>query len=378
MKTSLILLLTLISFSPVSSDGEVVSKNEHVIQLIAELSSPSDPGIQYVIVDKNSVVFEHSFGMADIKNKTPLSLAHTMAAFSMTKTLTAIAVLQLVQRGKIKLDSQASQYVEHPYNSEITIRHLLSHTSGIPNPIPLKWVHLANSHDSFSEVEALSQVLAANPKRDALPGGKYGYSNIGYWLLGGIIEKISDREYSDYINENIFEPLGLTPSEIGFRINNEDNHAKGYLKKYSFMNLIKSFVTDREVWAGYEGGWLHIRNVYANGPAFGGAIGSAKAFSRVLQDLIAENSALLEKNAMRGLYSQQKTNSGENIEMTLGWHVGEISGVKYYYKEGGGAGYHSEMRVYPDLGLASVIMANRTSFNTRKKLSNLDSNFINQ
>ena len=62
--------------------------------------------------------------------------------------------------------------------------------------------------------------------------------------------------------------------------------------------------------------------------------------------------------------------------MTLGWHIDKLNGVAYYYKEGGGAGFHSEMRIYPDNGLASVIMTNKTSFNSRKILSELDINYV--
>ena len=79
-------------------------------------------------------------------------------------------------------------------------------------------------------------------------------------------------------------------------------HAKGYLAKYSLMNLAKGFVTDRAVWGEYEGNWLHIKDAYVNGPSFGGAIGSAKAFSAILQDLLAERSVLLGENFKPLLY----------------------------------------------------------------------------
>jgi hypothetical protein len=142
------------------------------------------------------------------------------------------------------------------------------------------------------------------------------------------------------------------------------------------MNLVKGFVTDKGVWGRYEGNWLHIKDVYVNGPSFGGAIGSAKAFSTILQDLLAERSVLLSENSKSLLFSRQKMRSGKYIDMTLGWHIGILEGIQYFYKEGGGAGFHSEMRIYPTIGLASVIMTNKTSFNSRKQLSNLDKMFF--
>jgi hypothetical protein len=85
---------------------------------------------------------------------------------------------------------------------------------------------------------------------------------------------------------------------------------------------------------------------------------------------------VLSQSAKRLLYSQQKNSSGKNIDMTLGWHIGELNGIRYFFKEGGGAGFHGEMRVYPSGGLASVIMTNRTSFNSRKQLGIIDKYFI--
>jgi CubicO group peptidase (beta-lactamase class C family) len=341
-----------------------------------ELSPNDGPGIQYIIVNKDATVFAFSSGLADVNNRTPLSLDYTMAAFSMTKTITAIAILQLAERQDINLDDKVSKYVDQPFGPEITIRQLLNHTAGIPNPIPLKWVHLATDHNKFEENAALAKILEGNIESHSPPGEKYAYSNIGYWLLGKVIEAATKRDYTDYVKKNIFQPLRLTPGDIDFVIIASARHAKGYLAKYSLMNLAKGFVTDKAVWGKYEGNWLHIKNVYVNGPSFGGAIGSAKAFSVVLQDLLAERSVLLSEDSKRLLYSQQETRSGKHIEMTLGWHIGILEGVQYFYKEGGGAGFHSEMRLYPTLGLASVIITNKTSFNSRKQMSILDKMFF--
>jgi CubicO group peptidase (beta-lactamase class C family) len=188
------------------------------------------------------------------------------------------------------------------------------------------------------------------------------------------IENVTHEKYSNYIVDNIFKPLGLTEKEIGFII--PDNHAKGYLKKWSFMNIFGRFFIDSNVLGGYENSWLHIKDVYMNGPAYGGAIGTAKAFGVILQDLLQENSKLLNKQTKKLLYTQQKINSNKKIDMTLGWHIGYIDKIKYFYKEGGGAGFHSEMRIYPSINLSSVIMVNKTSFDTRTNLSSLDKIFL--
>ena len=318
--------------------GVEVDPTKEVDAEIESLVSSDEPGMQYIIVDRENVVFSRSTGLADIESKTPLSLSHTMVANSMTKTLTAIAVLQLVEKEKLKLSSKVSTYISHPYDQNITISHLLNHTSGIPNPIPLRWAHLATAHNGFDENKALSTALSENSQADFLPGEEYGYSNIGYWLLGFVIEEVSGQDYSSYVNANIFDALNLSRDEIGFEIFDKFMHSKGYLNKYSFMNLIKPFLLDESILGDYEGAWLRIRDVYLNGPAFGGSIGSSTAFSIILQDILKENSVLLGDNVKSYLYLQQKLNSDHLIDMTLGWHIGELNDAKYYYKEGGGAG----------------------------------------
>jgi len=368
--------VVVISCSGVQGGKEEMQMDDKARSVLSNLMEDDEPGVQYIFVNKNTTILEHNVGLSNIEKGRLLNSSHTMAAFSMTKTLTAIAVLQLVELNKINLNDSVSDYIEHPYNPNISIRQLLTHTSGIANPIPLKWVHLSKEHGSFDEASALTKVLNETPDLDAQPGTEYSYSNIGYWLLGKVIEQVSGKTYSDYVTENIIEVLGLTPNEIGFLIVNENNHAKGYLNKWSFMNFFGRFFIDGNILGEYEGSWLHIKNVYLNGPSFGGAIGSATAFSKILQDLLSEESKLLNPHIKSLLYRQQETNSGEKIQMTLGWHIGELNGVRYYYKEGGGAGFHSEMRIYPEKGVASVIMVNRTSFNSRKVLSRLDKNFV--
>lgn len=329
-------------------------------------------GLQYVVVNHNDVLVNHAAGFSDIQRRIAVNPQTTMVAFSMTKTLTAIAVLQLVDAQRVRLNDQVSRYVTHPYDQKITIKQLLDHTAGIPNPLPLSWIHSTGEHANFNESAALNKVLSENGNQKYVPGERYFYSNIGYWLLGRVVEKVTGEKYEQYVTRNTFQPLKIKPEELGFEIANAENHAHGYLEKYSLMNAAKGFLLDDWVWQEYEGGWLRINDVYLNGPAFGGAIGSASAFGRILQDLLSEHSVLLSAASIKLHFEQSENNAHEQIEMTLGWHLKEVSGIKYFYKEGGGAGFHSEMRIYPSKGIGSVVMVNQTSFNSTKFLNQLD------
>lgn len=359
-----------------AADGLVT--NHEVTRFLAQYTESEVPGLQYIVVDAEGIIFEFAGGLADIQNQKTMTLDTTLMAYSMTKTYTAVAILQLAEEGKIRLDDPIDWHLpNHLYGGHsITIRHLLEHTSGLPNPIPLRWVHLADQSAGFDEDAALAQVVAENPKLSFEPGRKYAYSNIGYWLLGKIVERVSGQSYTDYVRTNIIRPLGLSSQEMDFVIPDPARHANGYLAKHSLMNLMKGFVTDSKYWGEYEGKWLRLRSHHLNGPAFGGLVGTARSFGRLLQDQLRTKSVLLGPETKRLLETQQTNGRGKRIPMTLGWHVGDLNGTAYFFKEGGGGGFHSEMRLYPAKGIASVVMVNSTVFNSTKFLNRVDRTFL--
>lgn len=220
---------------------------------LAELVGPQSPGLQYLALNADGPLFEYSGGLADIRTRHPMQAAVGLAAYSMSKTITAAGVMRLVQDGALRLDDPIALYVRSPYDSAITIHQLLTHTSGIPNPIPLRWVHSASEHHSFDEAAALQGVLAKHAKLASRPGSQYRYSNIGYWLLGRIVERVAGQPFTRYIAERVFRPLGVPSSELSYAMNDLDYYAQGYLEKYSLMNLAKSFFIDRELIGGYDG-----------------------------------------------------------------------------------------------------------------------------
>ena len=298
-------------------------------------------------------------------------------AYSMSKTITAVAVLQLVEAGKVGLDDPVERYVDSfPYGASVTVRQLISHTSGIPNPIPLRWVHPAARHGSFDENELLAAILRDHPRLSFEAGTKYVYSNIGYWLLGKVVERASGETFSSYVSEHILRPLAIAPQELGYVVADPAHHATGYLEKYSFMNLVKGFLIDRDLIGDYNGRWLEIRSHYLNGPAFGGLVGTASGFAKFLQDQLRARSVLFNDTTRQLLYAPQQTMRGTPVAMTLGWHIGDLDGPRFFYKEGGGGGFHCMMRVYPGDGIGTVVMTNATGFDVRRLLDAIDASFL--
>ncbi len=312
------------------------------------------PGIQYLVVDADGTLFEYAGGWADLSSHRPMTLGTTMMAYSMSKTITAAAALQLVEARKIALDDAIDRYIESPYGPQVTVRHLLSHTSGIPNPIPLRWVHAVENRADFREDAALAAVLQKHGRLSAPPGTKYVYSNIGYWILGPILERVSGESFIDYVRNHVLDPLGIAPEALGYAVVNPATHATGYLEKFSLFNLIKRFLIDAALIGEYEGPWLRIRAHYANGPAFGGLVGAARAFAAFLRDQLRPHSCLFDVPTRNLFYEPQQTETGTPIAMTLGWHVGAADGARFFYKEGGGGGFDSMMRIYPAAGVGTV------------------------
>jgi len=212
----------------------------------------------------------------------------------------------------------------------------------VPNPMPLRWVHLPGEHARFDEQARLAAILAEHRELEFPPGARYGYSNLSYWLLGRLVEQVTGARFSDHLAGAIFRPLDLSPEEMAFTIPAGQRHAQGYLPRLSLMNLFKRFLVDEAFIGERQGPWVHVNDAYVDGPAYGGLVTSARALARLLQDLLADDSRLLGPRGRRLLLERQRDPDGEPVEMTLGWHVGERDGAPYYFKEGGGAGFHGE------------------------------------
>ncbi len=284
-----------------------------------------------------------------------------------------MATLQLVALGALGLDDALVRHVpSNPYGFGVTIRQLLCHTSGIPNPLPLRWVHPAAAHDGFDEAAALAEVLRAHPRLAAPPGRSYRYSNIGYWLLGRVIEQVAGAPFTTHVTNNVFERLGAGPDALAYRIADPERQAGGHLEEFSFLNAARRLLIDGALIGERVGRWVVIRSHYTNGPAFGGIVGTSRGFGAFLSDLLRPESVLLDSAARALLFQPQSTANGRPIPMTLGWHTRALDGVPFCFKEGGGGGFHSMMRLYPTRGLGTVMMANATGFRVGRRMDQAD------
>ena len=346
-----------------------------LIKLVEDNKTPS---VQYVIFNKDSTIHRFQFGYSNIKNKQKTFEKTTYNAYSVTKTFTALAILQLTQQKKIDIEKPAKLFLpEFPYSSEITIKQLMTHSSGIPNPMPLNWIHLLEEHKTFDRNKFFKQIFKKHNKTKSKPNEKYAYSNLGYVLLGQIIEKVSELIYEDYIRESILKPLNIKPNELDFTIAEINQHAKGYHKKYSFSNLILGFLIDKSKYmVATEGKWNSFKNIYVNGTSHGGLIGTSIGFQKYIRELLKPNCKLITDEYKKILFTENYTNAGEATGMCLSWFKGQLNKKQYFAHSGGGGGYYCEIRIYPELGLGSVIMFNRTGLKDERILDLLDKYII--
>ena len=203
--------------------------------LTTQVEKNKTPSVQYIIFDKENVIHRFQSGLADIKNQKPNQESTTFNAYSVTKTFTALAIIQLAEKKNLDIDETVIQYLpDFPYSSDITIRQLMTHSSGIPNPNPLSWIHLIEEHPTFDRNKFFDEIFNKYNRTTSEPNKKFAYSNLGYVILGQLVEEVTGQIYEDYIRENILQPLGISPWELDFEIRDKNQHAKGYQKGLRF------------------------------------------------------------------------------------------------------------------------------------------------
>ncbi len=173
---------------------------------------PADaPGVAVLVARNGQVVLRKGYGMANLELGVPVDTGDVFRICSITKQFTAVAILQLVEAGKVRLDDDIHQYVpDYPTgDAKVTLAELLAHTSGIPSiESQSEWAALWRKDMSVTELLALTK----NKPLNFAPGTDFKYSNTGYVLLGAVIEKASGQNYADYIQTHVFAPAGMTSS----------------------------------------------------------------------------------------------------------------------------------------------------------------------
>jgi len=341
-----------------------------------QIAKRKTPGLYYAFFDAEKILYEFAGGKANLKNNIPVGAQTTFYGFSMTKTFTATAVLQLVEQGKLRLDDAVKTYLpDFVYGDDILVRHLLAHSGGLPNPLPISWIHLPEDHAAFDERSFFERVFRKNANVRSRPNDRFAYSNLGYVVLGQLIGQVSGLQYQQYVEQHILKPLALH-ERVGFVRQQHWNVAVGYQKAFSFGNFLLGFLLDKKRFMGEKTeGWKSFLPIYVNGAAYGGLIGTPGAFIAFAQDLLKNDGKLLSSESKQEMWRENRLNNGKASGMSLGWYKGNLNGRPYACHAGGGGGFYCELRIYPGLGLGSAIFTNRSGFSDERFLDKADAAF---
>lgn len=308
------------------------------------------PGFTMVVVERLRVAYSYTFGVTDSENPKPVTDRSLFHMASVTKPFTATAVMQLAQRRKIDLDAPVAEYL--PYfkvhgknKGVVTVRQMLTHTSGLPD---VKDYHWGDPHDDDDALERYVRSLR-DLQLGFRPGTAFRYSNIGYDMLGDLVFKASGKTYDDYVYDHILAPLGMTGSAL-------------LARKVDRRRLVLGHVLGPE---GDPGASRVYPCNRAHSPS-SGLISSA-------QDMTRWAIANLNRGELRGKrILRSKTYDamwksarelGDSLgspatSVGLGWFLKRYRGNVLVTHSGGDTGFLSDLALLPEKGIAVVWMSN--------------------
>ena len=324
-------ILLLSSFAP-SSPASGDSIDDYIR---AEMAKRRIPGLVLAVAKEGAVVKMEAYGYANLEHEVPVIPDTVFELASVTKQFTATAIMSLVEDGKLQVDDPILWHL--PRGPEtwkgITVRHLLTHTSGLPG-----------LEDSFKTLRAggvrtnytTAQLFDAAAK-DALsfgPGERFQYSDVGYFLLGMIIETASGQRYRDYLDARFFKPLGMTSTSVLDHWKILKHRAAGYtIRENQLVNI--------------------RRVVQSELPSWGGVFSSVR-------DLVTWDGALaagrvVKPSTLAQMWTPVRLNYGGTFPYGLGWFVAELRAHRWI-SHAGITG--TELSRFPDDGLTVIVLTN--------------------
>jgi CubicO group peptidase (beta-lactamase class C family) len=327
----------------------------------------------FAFIHGQSPVTEFFFGEARTQTHRPVDARTTYNWASITKTMTAIAILQLRDRGLLSLDDPAVKYVPElrqvhdAYGSieDVTIRHLLTHSAGFRNPTwPWECDDSKDCDWEPFEPTKWAQIAAMLPYTHIAfkPGSRWSYSNPGYVFLGQIIERISGDDFEVYIDKNILKPLGMTESYFDRAPYFLEEQVSESFLRFGGKLTQQPFNFDTGITTSNSGLKAPITDMERYARFLIGEPGNAR------YEMVLKRSSLEE--AWKGVLSAVEPGEagtpytsgphGSQPRMGLGFFVIEVGGHRYIYHDGDQAGFTLELMIDPAGKSASILASNTT------------------
>lgn len=218
---------TLTIFFFILSHCFITGQEETVNQMLMDKYPADKPGAVALVAQDGEVLFKEAYGMANLELNVPMTTNNVFEIGSVTKQFTAVSILMLMEDGKLSLSDDITLYIEdYPtHDHKITIHHLLNHTSGIQSYTSMP-SFMKEARTDMTPMELIN-VFKDEPMTFD-PGAEWSYNNSAYIILGYIIEEVSGMSYADYVQQEIFAPLGMENSYYGSHSKIIPNRALGY------------------------------------------------------------------------------------------------------------------------------------------------------
>ncbi len=344
-----LLALLLACASPVSSQQNSLAteKRAEIEKAVSSfMSANSVPGIGVAVVLEGEPAWSAGFGMSDLEDSAPATSSTLFRLGSISKPITAVAVLQLWERGKLDLDAPVQKYCPAFPQKEwpITTRELLGHLGGIRHYNPDgKGDIPEDSARHFASMEESLQIFAADPLV-AKPGTKFNYSTYGYTLLGCVLEGATSQKYVDFVRENVFKPARM-----------EHTQADDFF----------AVIPHRTRWYHKDKAGV-VRNAGVLDSSYkipgGGLISSADDMAQLEAAILADK--LLKRTTRDLMWTILKPTEGKPSHYALGWFVAEKFGLRTAGHTGGQQGTDTAFLIAPDRRAGVVVLANMDNVNT--------------
>jgi CubicO group peptidase (beta-lactamase class C family) len=300
----------------------------------------NEPGLALLVAQNGKVLFENGYGLADVEHHRPITPQTRFRIGSITKQFTAASILKLQEEGKLSVNDKLSKYLpDFPRGEEVTLRHLLTHTSGI---------HSYTSQPGFLEkvttpvkTEDVIEAIKKFPY-DFDPGKKWLYNNSGFFLLGYLIEKVSGQSYGEFLRRNFFEPLGMTNTGVYRNSAHLEQEALGY--EYGGGGKFTNALDWDMTWAGGAGAlYSTVEDLYRwDEGLFQGKVISAASLQSACTPV------------------QTAENKGEHPEEGYGFglSIAKLRGAQEISHGGGLNGFSSHLLRLPRENLTVAVLAN--------------------
>ena len=321
------ILFFLISQRVNSMAGDAI--DEFIAQ---EMTQKNIPGLALSVLDNGQVRKARGYGVRDLETHAAVGPDTVFEIGSITKQFTATLIMMLEAEGKLRLDDRIGRYftgLPDDWNA-ITIRHLLTHTSGLPNYTTLDGFEVSRhlTRDQF--------VRALAPHRlNFQPGAKFSYCNSGYNLLGFITERVARDNYWDLLRTRILNPLKMS-SSFSRDLPTKTNRASGYEKQSGRLVPRDSNLTD----------------VFAAGAI----VSSIKDLNNWANAL--ETGSIVSKAVLERMWTPVKLNDGSIYQYGFGWRLNDFEGRRNIGHSGSTSGFSASLQRFPETHLTVIVLCN--------------------